>query len=1203
MASSNNSTRYLSVASGHIDSLINYVLDVKPYHTKLSEIVEEFLFEDSVNVKLKEDHQQLVVMGPDFLNKSLNGSLNVWKNIGASRPLESLSAERTIISDGTRRTFPIPTSVIPKLLSLSSQDKLEVGVDEDTQIAGLSRGVYSSRNYTGVGIPRVVLNGAPSAESVDYHVSHGAFSFKTYANSQWKEAAISELSQFARNPGQLYFNNVYERYGSITNITSNKYEEFTLTWIESLGRLKVEGSASGNLGTCLFGQTFSHPSITFTFSETYGDSVGTPPVISNGDKFVLTPREKITVSPTAPEETWTLIKTNPIALVATPTFTRTDSEPAVGVPSINVFTQSLEWTPQSTWTVKFISADEFEVSVVGSVSGYPRTGSGTSYKDEFVHFNLVPPVNGFKPNDTFTFQVKDRKPNYLVYGSVSGWQAPAKIGEWYWNGKIGFKIPTLEYFAVKRSATISVSEDLASWTPVVVTGQELTNISYINNAFLVSGARSIVGQSEDAFNWSDDMTNFVTIDNRLIVVGEDGTIAMTEDGLTWYRIASHTNQDLNGIDVVPTGTASYAATENLVVVVGDNGTILTSLNGYGWTARNSNTSNALNSVTHNENWIVVVGDNGTIIRSQDRINWIPCASPTTKMLNKVKYLNGRFVAVGDGVILRSSDGINWVNCTVDFEVELNDVAYGLNTYVAVGRGSRLFKSFDAITWTSSPSKPYNAIEFGSEEEVFVVVERKVNEVANFTPLRAVHSVASPSVYTSIFRPPVSGNTVVGGTVKNNLKGYKKGFKSDIPWFDEWVGFVIGQSSNVYYPGEQIDIYITTKSSFVAFGNYDELPYESALYDSSVGKIEHPLDLMQEYFPLVHNQGSLIFPSVTNANDGQTIIIDKATTDYIKMRIGDNEIAPPAELAPENGWIPLEFRSSVAFPSMATQVDAYLASDYETKVFSVVQPKISGLPSGATLTFDDTFASTYLPERKTFTFRFGQSDTYGQVLNVKVSENLRVYARVRLNFDDIMLVNISDIPPAGYESITELNFDDIVMVNVDEGGAFSRIGYDDLPFDILGYDTSTYIAPIFGVIEVEGGGYEYTGNPADFVIPATIVDDPAVTVKEKNVEVASTGFVEGLQIVVQGVGSSEGIMSVSVVYDVMTSENVYILEQANEYIVTHNFAGTPTVIITPDDGSPFTVEPTLIHTPVSGAQVASFKFGVPVGTGPFKLTLS
>jgi hypothetical protein len=1210
MANSDKSSRYLSVASGHIDSLISYVTDVKPYHTKLSEIVEEFLFEDSINVKIEEEHQELLVLGPDLLNRGSNSALKVWDKIGASRPADTLSAQRTVISDGTRRTFPIPLTTVPKLLSQSSQDAFVVGVNDNQQIPGLIRGVYSNRRFDGPGVPLVQKNGKHMVEGVDYHISLGAFSFKTIGGSKWKEQAVADLTSFAQNPGALAFNNVYEQFGSIVDIIPGTYEEFKLTWNGTA--LTVVGSISGNLGTCQFGKTFTSPKITFTFTSAYGDPATEQPTLNVGDTFILTPREKITVATNAPDETWTIIKTNPQALQAAPLFKRTSSIPAQSTPALTIYGQSLEWTLRSDWTITFIDATTYVIStkdvVNKQLAGYPKTVSlidGCSFKDEFIHYTIVPPLNGFQAGDSFSFTIKTLKPNYLVYGSKSGWQAPATAGQWYWNGKIGFKIPKLDYYALKRSSTISTSKDGDDWQPVVVNGQELTNVSYINNAFIASGAKSIVAASTDGTSWSDDLTNFATIDKRLAIVGEDGLVAMTEDGETWYKVATHTTKKLKGITVIP---VSGGESPNVIIVVGEGGTILTSINGFGWTNRESNVKASLNSIAYSNDWIIAVGDNGTILRSKDRITWTVTTSPTTENLNKVKFLNDAFWAVGtNGTIITSKDGVNWAKGVSNTTAELNDIAFGAGRYLAGGRGGVMCKSFNGITWTSYDSKPINAIEFGAEEQVFVTVEHVIGVPANFVPLRAPHSAAAPSMYTITFRSPVNGGSVVGGTVQNNLYGYRQGFKINENWQDEYCSFKIGPSDDVYRPGEQIDVYLVPKATFIANGNYDELPYDTTVFDTHIGKIEYPLDLLQEYFPLHYNQDALIFPNTTPADDGVKIIVDKAMKESIDFRIGkgaEDQVVPPAELAATNGWVPLEFRyydrrinnDSVAeFPDLATYLDAYLASDPDTKVFTITQPryKTTNRPAEATLIFDDVFFKKYLPERKYFSLRFNQTDSYSQTIRVKVSENLRIYARIRLNFDDIAMVKVSDITPATWETVAILNMQDEFNAAFLEGGFFTKVDANEI----------TSIVPM---------------------------PEPTISVKEKPTEIAGTNFSEGLQIVMRLTADAEvgydtypydtepyydyidnrpvgTILSVSLNYDVNTDVNgIHVAIAAEEYVVTHNKKGsTPTVIVYPDDTTKpsFVVFPEMIYTPVAGAQLSSFKFSVPDGTGPFQLTLA
>lgn len=114
--------------------------------------------------------------------------------------------------------------------------------------------------------------------------------------------------------------------------------------------------------------------------------------------------------------------------------------------------------PAADWTLSFTSPTEYVLSGVytegpntgNAVSGYPQTVSlattgvmvneGASVKTREVHYTVVNGALPFTSGDAFTFSTHSHKPSLLVHGAISGWQPDATIGEWYFNGKIGFKI-------------------------------------------------------------------------------------------------------------------------------------------------------------------------------------------------------------------------------------------------------------------------------------------------------------------------------------------------------------------------------------------------------------------------------------------------------------------------------------------------------------------------------------------------------------------------------------------------------------------------------------------------------------------------------------------------------------------------------------------------------------------------------------------
>lgn len=502
----------VTVSNGHIDSLIAYVLDVKPYHTKLSEIVEEYLFEDTVRASIIDEKKMMVVMGRDYLRKSSNPLLSIWANTSPNTESSS-SADKVIRSDGIRVTYgDIPTTVVHKLMSSSSQDESVVATYQ-SQIVGLNVGVFDPRRFDGPGIPNVTLEGTALTESVGYNISNGAFSFIVSSGTEWQSTDTVQVTALDPTSGVLAYADVNSDHGYITNIsapTSNvQYEEWTLTWVDASSHLTVVGSSSGSIGTAAFNVPFVHAKLNFTFTSSPGQDPGLPPM-NDGDTFVLTPSNKIVVHQSAPNETWSLIKTNPMALTANPVF----SGGAGPTPSLSVYTRSLDRTPATTFTITFTSATTYTLSSSTALTGYPKTGqlAAQSFKDDYVHFTINANGRTFAAGNTFTFTVKANKENYLVYGSVSGWAAPAQIGKWYFNGKIGFKIPALDYFpCVNGSIGTAIT---GTFTPLVtphsncppcvytITFRTATKATVFNNIF---GFRAglVVG-----VDWEDEFCGF-----------------------------------------------------------------------------------------------------------------------------------------------------------------------------------------------------------------------------------------------------------------------------------------------------------------------------------------------------------------------------------------------------------------------------------------------------------------------------------------------------------------------------------------------------------------------------------------------------------------------------------------------------------------------------------------------------------------------
>ena len=1185
MASSNQ--QYVTISNSHIDSLIDYVLDVKPYHAKLSEITEQYLFEDSMAVTIADSKRTTVLAGADLIAGAQT----------SVRSKKSNSWYKELTSDGSRRTWPVPMSAVHKFLaSHCGQQKFVIGPNSDHSIPGLTtagpasgpQAVAGARRWDGPGISSVTRNGQHQQESLEYFLSHGAFTFDLAPEARWRAHDLSACPQFPLQPGALQYADVSRSYGIIKNITGGNYEEWTLTCtrIESSGQpaqISISGSVSGLTGTCEMGSHFSGV-ISFDFEN----APALPGAIINvGDQFILTPANKITVNPSAPIETWSLIKTNPIINRSIPQWqpadpTRTD------LPALDIHTRPMDprpvgALPNETWRLDFVSPSIYNL--------WYRQGSGPdqhwdqvdlrdgcSYSTDRLSFTLVPTTHGFEAGDQFTwFLGNDRIDNYLVFGSVSGWQTPAKIGEWYWNGKIGFKIPKLEYSAKAYNSTIVSSTDAApaSWTAIISNSQILRSVFYDSNhgVFMASGAASIVAASSDGVNWTSDIFSVVTpVGNELIILtGESGLVAISRlvDG-EWQFVSqvTHTSRTLHGSTQIPHFLTSSPTTPtpgdlNCIIVVGAGGTILTSIGGIGWAHQTSGTTSDLYDITWSPDAIIAVGSGGTVLRSLDRTTWTACASSTTANLKSIIYdaTTSAFIAVGSGgTIIRSTDGgLTWHNLAQFSSGNFTDVVVGADEFVAVSDDGWVARSTDGEVWTRYIGPRLNSIAFGKGR--FIGVGGRETEYEQFVPLKPVHDMAEPSVYTVTFV------TATRATVFNNLYGYGASLTVGQPWSDQFASFRLDPLpfGFQYSIGDTVKVYMAPMHEYAIRAGYDQTRYDMQRYDTSIVDMISPLVYNTEIFPLYHAHGLVIFPSATV---GDHVVVDRAVSDVVRMNIAHADSSYP-ELASQGGWIPLEFRysdravggvptSPAEFSDQATLIEAYLCSDRSQKVFTIAQPRhaASNLYDGAQLTIDPAFFAAYLPFNTRFVFQFKPDSPYGQTIRVKITENLHTYVRARLNFDDIITIHVHDSTISSIEIIEDIEF------------------FDHAHFALVDHNPH---------ISIDSTPPHQTAN---------------------------TAFAEGLTIV-EAPAPLAPATRVSMTYDVTrdtAAGGLLITQSAPIYLITHNGpATTPSLIVESLSnpgvyGNPTANRYTYDQVPTAISR-QSFSFSLPPGFSvPFKLTV-
>jgi hypothetical protein len=406
----------LSKSSKYVQSLVDFIKDTKPYHSKLTEIVEEYQFFDNMNVHFDER----------LLIKTKISANWVYNYFSGANPLF--------------RTMPAQRMVMPAYLRAA----FTAGSDENTDLA-LVPHAFSKKTFDGMGVNAAFVRRGtftePMTESVDWFESHGSYQFQIKQThdaggainplytATMDDGTIAEAVAITRqnaldlaNPNSavnqirvqidavqaatnlvvphnadvqaaldviygyldtpdlppsyedliafltvvvgtpqqimaqsqidalastldslsppLYFNdfvgventesnlrmsgalfyrtatNDYLRVSNITADATLSCEEWSLTVTdEDQQKYAVTGSTSGFIGFFFAGSPFSTDRLSFTTART--TVPGTDPleftVAPLGTVLVLTPINKIVIAPTAPLETWNIIKVNPIA--------------------------------------------------------------------------------------------------------------------------------------------------------------------------------------------------------------------------------------------------------------------------------------------------------------------------------------------------------------------------------------------------------------------------------------------------------------------------------------------------------------------------------------------------------------------------------------------------------------------------------------------------------------------------------------------------------------------------------------------------------------------------------------------------------------------------------------------------------------------------------------------------------------------------
>ena len=154
-------TSPLNKSSVYVGSLVSFILDTKPYHSKLTEIVEEYQFAETLNVKITEN---------SFV-----------------RSMHKAAWPYSFFSGGnvSNRTMQVQRLIVPDVLRFEKNDdplnnagRFKAQRDENLDMLNVPL-VFSKKQFDGVGIAEAWLevggeNRQPYVEGHDYLQSHGS---------------------------------------------------------------------------------------------------------------------------------------------------------------------------------------------------------------------------------------------------------------------------------------------------------------------------------------------------------------------------------------------------------------------------------------------------------------------------------------------------------------------------------------------------------------------------------------------------------------------------------------------------------------------------------------------------------------------------------------------------------------------------------------------------------------------------------------------------------------------------------------------------------------------------------------------------------------------------------------------------------------------------------------------------------------------
>lgn len=171
----------------YVDSLIDYILDVKPYHTKLTEVISEFRFTDQLSVKLADEFQSTSRLAADW-------SFDYTSDAFRTRYLTPDYNYPRYSLEGNRHYIDLSTAELTKLKTAYNLTGYQLKASRGTESVVLNQ--YDNS---------VLQSSTSLVEGIDYHVSKGIFSFLVNSTGNSRSWTITDLSEQSTQNGFSLF--------------------------------------------------------------------------------------------------------------------------------------------------------------------------------------------------------------------------------------------------------------------------------------------------------------------------------------------------------------------------------------------------------------------------------------------------------------------------------------------------------------------------------------------------------------------------------------------------------------------------------------------------------------------------------------------------------------------------------------------------------------------------------------------------------------------------------------------------------------------------------------------------------------------------------------------------------------------------------------------------------------------------------------